>query len=51
MGKIDTKDIKYCMRYQKCILCPKFNICFKVGRNEKYNQHNDKRVQNKRTRL
>ena len=50
MGKYDTYW-KYCIKYQKCILCPKFKICFKAGRNERDNQSNDKRVQDKRARL
>ena len=50
MGKYDT-FWKYCIRYQKCILCPKYKCCFKEGGNGTNNQVNDKRVQAKRTRL
>lgn len=47
MGKYDIKNIKYCMKYPKCILCPKCKSCFREGKDGKNNQNNDKRVQNK----
>jgi len=51
MGKYDTKNIKYCMKYPKCILCPKYNSCCKEKIDGKDYQYNHKRIQNKRTRL
>ena len=49
--KQELMDIKLCMRYFRCTLCPKNKICFKGGTNGKNNQNNDKRVQDKRTWL